>query len=146
MALSWVQGVYPRERAQEAVQSTRKFKQLSAVCRDWMSLKAMMSPDLDKMPVFAEHMFSPALCLTSCMVWGKSLKFSESPVPYLYTRTHPNNLIKGRGGRRAATDSVHRNSEMKQRSFLTVSCSQSSKDNRHLNRYQCKTVIIMALQ
>lgn len=137
--------VYPRERAQEAVQSTRKIKQLSTVCMDWMSFKVKMSPNLDKLPVFAEQMFSLAVSLTSCTIWGKSLKFSESPIPYLYTRTHPSSLIKGRGGRRAATDSVHRDSEMKQRSLLTVSCSQSRKNNRHPNRYQCKTVIIMTL-
>lgn len=110
-----------------------------------MSFKVKMSSNIDKLPAFAEQMFSLALSLKSCMIWGKSLKFSVSPIPYLYTRTQPRNLIKGRGGKRAATDSVHRDSEMKQRSFLTVSCSQTSKNNRHPNRYKFKTVIVMPL-
>lgn len=53
--------VYPREKAHEAVQSISKIKQLSAVCRDWVSFKVKMSPNLDKLPVFTEQMFSLAL-------------------------------------------------------------------------------------
>lgn len=51
--------VYPREKAQEAAQSINKIKQLSAVCRDQMSFKVKMSPNLDKLPVFTKQMVQP---------------------------------------------------------------------------------------